>query len=254
MADPHPPRGPQATAQPVGQPVRAEVQRVDGTQYKPIVRYYKQMRVQRTYSLKVALPRVPDARPPVRLSSGPVRVRPVIAGAVVNPTEANLEPGKADVWATFQVTPAAVGRLRDARVELYHQDRLVTELPLKMKGTRQTLTWFLLCLTIFVPLLFVPVFGQDDWTRSSGAVKDKFKHPSLNVRPGGGAPARQGQAAAAGGNQARAQDQQGAQGAPKPAANAPKPPANTESATNRGGNSQRGGGGRLSPPALPSSP
>ena len=111
MAEQHPVRGPQSTGQPAAQPVRAEVHRNEGTQYQASIRYYKKMRAQHTYSMTVALPRVADSRPPTRPASGPVRVRPVIAGAVVTPAEADVEAGKADSRAEFLVTPAAVGRL-----------------------------------------------------------------------------------------------------------------------------------------------
>ena len=82
-------------------------------------------------------------------------------------------------------------------MQLYQQDRMLGEVPLKMKGMRQTLTWVLLCLTIFVPLLFVPVFGRDQWLRSTGEVRYKLAIPSETTRPStgpaaprGGAPAR----------------------------------------------------------------
>jgi hypothetical protein len=173
MADPQAPRNPHAPTPSGGQPVRAEVHRAEGAQYRPFVRYYKQMRVNHTYRLSVQLPRVADARPVARTATGNVRVRPVVPGAVVSPAEMELDVNNADATADFLVTPAALGRLRNARLELYHHDRLVQEMPLKMKGMRQTFTWFLLCLTILIPPLIVPVFGHDSWTRKAGQFRKK---------------------------------------------------------------------------------
>jgi len=168
MTEPRMPR----TAQPATEPVRADIQRAPSVQYRPVIRYYKRMRLGRTYPLKVAL----SASSPSSVSraAGVVLVRPVIAGAVVTPTEATLDLGRSDSSAAFRVTPAARGKLRGAQVQFFCHDRLLGDVNLSMKATRQTLTWVLLCLTIALPLLFQPVFGHDSWTHASGEFRAKM--------------------------------------------------------------------------------
>jgi hypothetical protein len=51
----------------------------------------------------------------------------------------------------FYLTPLARGKLAQARLEVYSHGRLVQQIPLPLKATRQRLTWILLLLTILIP-------------------------------------------------------------------------------------------------------
>jgi len=214
MADHISPRAPQGPGQ-SGGPVRTEIPRSAGTSYRPVIKYYKRMRLGGAYRLSVALRRVDESKPAARLATSPVRVRPVIAGAVVTPGERDVEPGRSTP-AEFGVTPLARGKLRGASVQLYQDGRLLQEVPLAMKGTRQTWTWVLLGLTIAVPLLFKPVFGRASWTRAgspmrgnqAGSLAQRPETPNADARNNGG-----GRRAARGRGPARANV-----GAPAPAA------------------------------------
>jgi hypothetical protein len=121
--------------------------------------------------MTVALQTVAENRPAGRTAGGTVRVRPVIAGAQVTPPDAAVELGPEASPATFLVTPVARGKLCDARVEVYQNDKLVQELPLAMKGTRQTLAWVFLCLALLVPVMIQYLFLEHDWTRDRAEQK-----------------------------------------------------------------------------------
>ena len=70
----------------------------------------------------------------------------------MSPPEIELVPKGSANRVTFQVTPLAKGRLRDARVGVYHQGRMLQDVPLRMKSTTQCLTRWLLLLTVAAPL------------------------------------------------------------------------------------------------------
>ena len=107
-------------------------------------RYYKRMKPQRVYPLVVKLQT--DAKLP---PGAPVFVNPVIPGTLVTPSELTLD--SAASTATFYVTPLAKGKLPSARLDIFHQGRLVQEMPLAMRSTTQRVTWVLALLTILIP-------------------------------------------------------------------------------------------------------
>jgi hypothetical protein len=113
------------------------------------VRYYKSMKPNRVYPLVVELPRA--TAKPTAGSNSPLVVKPVVAGAVVTPSEQAMELTPSGGEATFHVTPVAKGRLTDARVELSQQGRRVDAVPLKMKAKTQRMTWILLLMTLIIP-------------------------------------------------------------------------------------------------------
>jgi hypothetical protein len=140
------------------------------------VRFYSALRLQRLHPLVVTIPK--KAQIDSALSS--VVVRPVIPGAVVFPPEAKLEPVSPGAQATFQVTPVAVGRLRDAHLEVLQQGRPVGAVRMRMLARTQRLTWFLAILGVLLTGLCV--FARHHSEYSTTGYKA--------IEPGSGPPER----------------------------------------------------------------
>jgi hypothetical protein len=117
------------------------------------VRYYRRMRINRVYPVKVSW-----ATAARGATAGPVTVRLVMAGAQVVPLEQTLDPSRSDAKVTFHVTPIAKGWLGSERVEVVTEGRKVDEVRLPAKVTSQRFTWLLLFLTFFIPFWVVPLF------------------------------------------------------------------------------------------------
>jgi hypothetical protein len=151
------------------------------------VRFYRAMKPNRVYPLVVEMPRAT-----AKVGSGgtaPLMVKPIIGGAVVAPAEQALEMSPNGGQVTFQVTPVAKGRLKDARVEVSQQGRQVESIPLKMKTRTQRLTWFLLLLTLILPVIMAyftsiaPLSGD-----VPGVATRRVADPTLPVPPREDAP------------------------------------------------------------------
>ncbi len=126
---------------------------VGGGQHQFVVRYYRRMKPQRVYRLVVELRSLAKKGAAGTAPTGdPVQLRPRIPGCLVSPAELEITPKGMTSQATFHVTPLAKGRLRDAQVGVYHQGRLLQDVPLRMKGTTQCLTRWLLLLAVAAPL------------------------------------------------------------------------------------------------------
>jgi hypothetical protein len=131
-------------------PSPGEARRGEGPRYVLGVRYYRRMKVDRVYPMSMTLNPVAGHLQGIKSHTPPVEIRPVLPGAQVTPTHYETETTGA--IPPFYVTPLVRGKLAEARLEVYSRGRLVQEIPLRMKGTSQRLTWVLLLLTILVPL------------------------------------------------------------------------------------------------------
>lgn len=114
------------------------------------VLYYQQMRRQRVYQVKVGWQKS-KTRPPA--DAEPIRIRLIMAGAQVVPSEQVLDPADPDASASFYVTPLADGKLRAEHLEVLIQGRKVQELQLPAKVVNQRRTLVLLALSILMPWL-----------------------------------------------------------------------------------------------------
>jgi hypothetical protein len=112
------------------------------------VRYYRQMKPQRVYTVEVSWQKT--EKPP-RGEGKEVTVRLIAAGAQVLPAEQTMDAAKPDVKAVFFVTPLVKGWLRNEKLEVLYQGRKVQEIPMATKVVSQRATWFLLLLTFLVP-------------------------------------------------------------------------------------------------------
>ena len=145
MKDPVPAKGNvvATTRESVARPAPA------ATDVRVVAKFYRRMKPQRVFPLVVELQGTAGG------SSGPVFIHPFIPGAHVVPAEQTLDPAASKSKATFYVTPHAKGTLRGARLDVFHQGRLVQELPLTMRTATQRLTWVLALLTVLVPALLL---------------------------------------------------------------------------------------------------
>src|SRR5262245_1350863 len=135
------------------------------------LRYFKRMKPQRIYPLVVDAPGVgkgldgdEDAE-----RGGTIVIRPVIAGAQVQPAEQRLElaPGNQVV---FYVNPLAAGRLPRAHVAAVASHQPPETVALGMKAKTQRLAWLLLVLAFLVPIVMNKLATGDWKPRQSDSV------------------------------------------------------------------------------------
>lgn len=169
------------------------------------VRFYDRMRPQRVYPLTVEVPRGAAPRPAHGLTLEPVVVRPVIPGALVTPPERRLDVTRPGERATFAVTALARGRFPAPRVEIVQHGRPAQEVPLRMKGVSQRLTWALLALTLLVT---GGVFYLTRWAPFKGEIPYPTKQVDIPAAPNAPKPA--GEPNPPAGNGQKASDQEAA--------------------------------------------
>src|SRR2546421_107070 len=106
------------------------------------VRYFKRMKPHRVYSLVVEVPKSKRRDEDEKERGSVVVVRPIIAGAQVQPAEQRFEaaPGNQII---FYVTPLARGRLPRARLEVFAPNQPPEVIGLKMKAKTQRLALLL---------------------------------------------------------------------------------------------------------------
>ena len=163
-----------------GSPGPSGARRASPTQeYDLRLRYYCTMKPRRVYPLVVEVSRRAGAVPADGPTGVQVTLRPIVPGALVAPAELPLDVSRPGSRATFHVTPLALGRLPEARVQVFHEGRPIQDLSTQMKGKRQLLTWVLLLLTLLMPLALV------HWTRTAplrGLVGDRRLKPELGQK------------------------------------------------------------------------
>lgn len=145
-----------------------------------VVRYYRRMKPQRVYRLVVELRSLSKKAPSATAATAdPVQVRPLIPGCFISPAELAVSPKASANRVTFYVTPLAKGRLRDAQIGIYHQNRLLQDVRLRMKSATQCLTRWLLVLTIAAPLL---VWWATSYLDLSGMDPNEAKAPASGIQ------------------------------------------------------------------------
>jgi hypothetical protein len=142
-----------------------------GLPFNLVARFSRQMKPQRLYPLVVQLRR--NKRQTDDGSIGTLHLRPVIPGAIVTPTDYTLDLDHPVTNPPFYVAPLAKGILRNARMEIFQQGRLVGTIALPMKTVRQTFTWFMLFLTIAIPCTTFWLARYTNFTRSGTIVATK---------------------------------------------------------------------------------
>lgn len=133
-----------------------------------VARFSRQMKPQRVYPLVVKLRR---NKKPEEGPLGTLHLRPVIPGAIVTPTDYTLDLDHPETKPPFYITPLARGWLRNARLEIFQQGRLIGTIALPMKAVRQTLTWFLLFLTIAIPYSTYWLGRNTNFSRTAARVE-----------------------------------------------------------------------------------
>lgn len=139
------------------------------------ITYYRRMHQQHVYPVTISWNS--KDRPPA--GAKPVKLRLLLAGAQIVPTEQILDPGKTDAVANFYVTPLARGHLYGERLEVLIDDRKVQEVPLSCKVTSQRLTLFLLAMSFVVPWLMLH-YGKYSYLTPAG----KQELQSIRRTPG----------------------------------------------------------------------
>jgi hypothetical protein len=136
------------------------------------VRYYKRMTMQRVYRMVVELRTADKGAAPSVSAGDSVIARPVIPGAYVQPVEQELGPKSTNHTITFSVAPLARGRLKNARLQILHQGRVLEEIWTPMRGTSQRLTWLFALLALVSLGYLINIFGPLP-NLSSGASADE---------------------------------------------------------------------------------
>jgi hypothetical protein len=149
-------------------PSREVSRRAEGLTHEVVVNYYRRMKMNRVFPLAVEL--LSDKRASAS-SQSPVQIRPVVPGAHVTPALREVHLGNSNAVATFYVTPLARGRLRDARVGIFQDGRLLQEVKLPMKAVSQRMTWILLALTFLIPGLIRYFTVGVDLSQSAASTK-----------------------------------------------------------------------------------
>jgi hypothetical protein len=116
------------------------------------VRWYSRMNLQRMFPLVVLLAKarmkqvtvedvghaVATKMVAVPESNPYVLVRPVLPGCLVFPPEQRVDISPDEVPVRFQVVPQLLGEVKDARIEIYHHDRLLVQIPVEAEVVTQT--------------------------------------------------------------------------------------------------------------------
>lgn len=147
------------------------------------VRYSKRMKLQRVYTLVVAMPSKGKRKSDEIDESGAlVVVRPVIAGAQVVPSEQRFEmaPGN---QISFAVTPLAKGRLPRARVEISAPDHPPETITLPMKVCTQRFALALLVLAWAIPTFMISVTKGSLAPKQGTSLAEHFKSSMNNDLP-----------------------------------------------------------------------
>jgi hypothetical protein len=133
------------------------------------VRYPKRMKVQRVYRMTVELR--PEKGATASVSAGDsVIARPLVPGAYVQPPDQELGPKASNNKITFSIAPLAKGRLKNARMQILHQGRVLEEIRTSMRGTSQRKTLLFAFLAILSLAYMVEILGPlpDLSTRGTG--------------------------------------------------------------------------------------
>lgn len=132
---------------PAGRPARTSANTLSPLR----ITYYRRMHRQRVYPVTIGW----NSKDRAPAGAKPVKLRLLMAGAQIVPTEQTLDPAKTDGVANFYVTPLARGNLYGERLEVLIDDRKVQEVPLSCKVTSQRMTLFLLALAFIIPTLML---------------------------------------------------------------------------------------------------
>jgi hypothetical protein len=131
------------------------------------VRYYERMNPQRMFPLLVVLSRHEIQQIVKRqvtqaqsksfqvAAKSPVEVEPVLAGCSCYPPKEHIDVSAETASVTFWVVPHVLGRIMHARVVVRQEGRVLTEVPLEMRVTQQSLTLLLGALSLVLPLLLM---------------------------------------------------------------------------------------------------
>lgn len=112
------------------------------------VRYCRRMKVQGVYRMMVELRAIEPKGASAAGAGDSLIARPLISGAQVQPAEQELGPKASNNRIYFAITPLAKGRLKDARLQLLHQGRLLEEIKTPMTGTSKRTAWLLFLATL----------------------------------------------------------------------------------------------------------
>lgn len=161
---------------PAAPPARAGTRAQSNTLSPLRITYYRRMHRQRVYPVTIGWNS--KDRPPA--GAKPVKLRLLMAGTQIVPSEQILDPAKTDAVANFYVTPLARGNLYGERLEVLIDDRKVQEVPLSCKVTSQRMTLVLLALAFVIPALmlhygkysYLMPEGQDAQKRRGAAARE----------------------------------------------------------------------------------
>jgi hypothetical protein len=135
-----------------------------GALHRLEVEYYRRMKPQRVYTLKVRAEKAPslggsNVPPP----EGAIVYRPIIPGAIVTPTEHAVSLSNPGETVTFFITPIAFGELPESRIEYSLPGQPGHRLMLPMRGVSHAWTARLLFLLLVLPAILFVVRGARTW-------------------------------------------------------------------------------------------
>lgn len=118
-----------------------------GNRRQPVVHGYRRLRVNELHHFQIRI-ESEGGRPPADLGNEPsVTVQPVIPGALVTPSSGEM-PLQAGSEFSFAVLPLAVGKVRNARLDIIRSGRRLTSLALPMRVNRGNGARLILWLTL----------------------------------------------------------------------------------------------------------
>lgn len=117
----------------------------------PVIRFNARMLRGRVYPLVVQLRADKNSPDGAGISGGTVTVHPIVPGALVTPQWQEMSTA-AGSEARFYVTPVAIGKLREARVEFRSGNRILETVPL-VRG----LDWIILLVSLILTGPIIPV-------------------------------------------------------------------------------------------------